>query len=113
MRSILIATACVAMFACLGLAETFNGKLIDASCVAQQKASDSCAPTDSTTMYALDVSGKVYKLDDTGNGKAADAIKNQANRQANPDSTKKTVVAAKVNGTLDGDVIKVDTIEVR
>ena len=113
MRSILIATASIAVFAGLCLAETFTGKLVDASCAAQQKASSSCTPTDSTTMYAIDVSGKIYKLDDTGNAKAADAIKNQANRQSNPDSTKKADLTARVSGTVDGDVIKVDTIEVR
>jgi hypothetical protein len=112
MRSILIATACVAVFAGLCLAETFTGKLVDASCVAQ-KASTSCTPTDSTTMYAIDISGKIYKLDDSGNTKAADALKNQANRESNPDATKKAAPTARVSGTLDGDVIKVETIEVR
>jgi hypothetical protein len=113
MRSILIATACVAVFAGLCLAETFTGKLIDASCAAQQKGTTSCSPTDSTTMYAIDVSGKVYKLDDSGNAKVADALKNQANRDANPDATKKAALTARINGTLDGDVLKVDTVEVR
>jgi hypothetical protein len=113
MRTILIATGCVAVFAGLCLAETFNGKLIDASCATQQQASSSCTPTASTTMYAIDVSGKIYKLDDSGNAKAADAMKNQANRESNPDSTKKTAVTARVNGTLEGEIIKVETIEVR
>jgi hypothetical protein len=112
MRSILIATASVALFAGLCLAETFTGKLVDASCVAQKTAT-SCAPTDSTTMYAIDVSGKIYRLDDSGNTKAADAIKNQANRESSPDSAKKAERTARVSGTLDGDVIKVETIEVR
>jgi hypothetical protein len=64
-------------------------------------------------MYAIDVSGKIYKLDDSGNTKAADAIKNQANRESSPDSAKKAERTARVSGTLDGDVIKVETIEVR
>jgi hypothetical protein len=64
-------------------------------------------------MYAIEVSGKVYKLDDTGNAKAADAIKNQANRESNPGSAKKSGFTASVHGTLQGEVIKVESIEVR
>jgi hypothetical protein len=113
MRSILIATACIVVFAGLSLADTFSGKLIDATCVAQQQPAASCSATASTTAYAIDVSGKIYKLDDTGNAKAADALKNQANRESNPNSTEKSATMARVKGTLEGDVIKVESIEVR
>lgn len=114
MRSILTTTACVLLFAGLCLAETFNGKLIDASCANQQQtATAACNPTSSTTAFALDVSGKMYRLDDTGNAKAAEALKSQANRESNPDSAEKAAVTARVKGTLEGDIIKVETIQVR
>jgi len=114
MRSILTATACVALFAGLGLAETFTGRLIDASCAEGQRSASACAPTASTTSYAIVVSGKMYALDDNGNAKAAAALKDRADRMADPNSTEKSgAVVAKVDGTLDGNTLKVDTIEVQ
>lgn len=113
MRSILVTIACGFVFAGLCLAETFNGKLIDASCASQQQSTATCAPTSSTTAFALEVSGKLYKLDDTGNSKAAEALKSQANRESNPDSAQQAAVTARVRGTLEGDILKVEAIQVR
>src|SRR5215467_8464311 len=86
----------------LALAETWSGKLIDASCADPQK-SEACVPTASTTAFAIHARGKVLKLDEAGNTKAADAMKNKANRQ----------ISATVQGTLSEDTIKVDSIELR
>jgi hypothetical protein len=113
MRSILIATASIAIFAGLCLAETFNGKLIDASCADQQQSAGSCAPTASTTAFAIDVSGKVYRLDDDGNAKAMAALKDRADRMADPNATPKTDVRARIKGTLEGATLKVESIEVQ
>jgi hypothetical protein len=113
MRSILTATACMALFAGLGLAETFTGRLIDTSCVEGQRSASACAPTASTAAFAIVVSGKMYALDDNGNAKAAAALKDRADRMADPNSTAKSAVIAKVDGTLDGNTLKVDTIEVQ
>ena len=66
------------MFAAMGYAENWTGKLIDASCHdrSQQNPADSkqnsdlasCAATASTTSFAIQTSdGKVYKLDASGN----------------------------------------------
>ena len=112
MRSILIATACAVLFAAVCLAETFKGKLIDASC-AEQQAAGTCSPTPSTTSYAIDVSGKVYRLDSDGNAKAAEAVKNRADRASDPSALAKTDIRATVKGTLDGSTLKVESIEVQ
>jgi len=114
MRRILTATACVALFAGLCLAETFTGKLIDASCAEQQQSATACTPNASTTAYAIEVAGKMYKLDADGNAKAADALKNRADRAADPDAAAKSEgVKARVKGTLEGSTLKVDSIEVQ
>jgi hypothetical protein len=114
MRSILTATALVALFAALGLAESFSGRLIDASCAEQERAAAACTPTSSTTAFAVQVSaGKIYKLDADGNAKAAEALKNRADRQAEPNATQKSAIVARVNGTLEGNTIKVESIEVQ
>jgi len=115
MRRLLTCCAFVAVFTGLALAENWTGKLVDASCAAdQQKAATSCDPTSSTTAFAIVVSGKAYKLDDAGNTKAAEAMKNRADRSTNPNAPPTTTVTAKVTGTKDGDnTLKVETIEVQ
>jgi len=97
----------------MAFAETFTGRLIDASCYDQHKSAAKCDPTSSTMSFAVLVSGKAYKLDDTGNSKAAEALKSRADRSAEP--TKPTTqVMARVTGTKDGDgVLKVESIEVQ
>jgi hypothetical protein len=103
------------VFAAMGYAENWTGKLIDASChdKSQQNPADSkqnsdlatCAATASTTSFAIQTSdGKVYKLDASGNAKASTALK------GNPDNKSAT---ATVSGTMDGQTVKVDSISVR
>jgi hypothetical protein len=105
--------ASVAFFSALALAETWSGKLFDAVCMEQQKGMQVCSPTATTTAFLILVDGKSFKLDDTGNTKAAEALKNRADRTA-PGSPEITPdVTAKVSGTKDGEIIKVDTIEVK
>jgi len=87
---------------------TLTGYLIDNNCAAG-KASDpsthstSCALMDSCEKsgYAVIADKKVYKLDDKGNDGAEDILKN----------TKATKgVRVTVEGTIDGDTIKVTKI---
>jgi hypothetical protein len=103
------------MFAAMGFAENWTGKLIDASCHdrSQQTPADSkqnsdlasCAATASTTSFAIQTSdGKVYKLDASGNAKASTALK------GNPDNKNAT---ATVSGKMDGQTVKVDSISVQ
>ena len=103
------------MFATMGFAENLTGKLIDAAChdKSQQNPANStqkndlaaCPASASTTSFAIQTSdGKVYKLDASGNAKAATAVK------GNPDNKNAT---ATVSGTAQGDMVKVDSLSVR
>ena len=117
MRRILTVCAFVAAFSALALAETWTGRLVDATCADQQQShsATSCNPTSSTTMFAIVVAGgHTYKLDDAGNTKAMDSLKSRADRSANPNMPANGPVSAKVTGTKEGDnILKVDSIEVQ
>src|SRR3982074_2578913 len=87
MRRILTLCACLAVFSALALAESWTGRLVDASCQDQQKgaaAAAPCDPTPYTTAFAIVASGHAYKLDDAGNTKAVEALKGRADRSADP-----------------------------
>ncbi len=118
MFRMIAASAVLFIGSALAYGETFTGRLVDANCSAQQQSgSDStCAPTSSTSAFALQVSGKMLRLDADGNRKAADAIKasgNSADRAKDPDAAKSGQVMASVQGTLNGDEIKVDTVTIQ
>ena len=115
MRTIAKLGLALGMFAAVGYAENWTGKLIDASCNdrSQQNPAESkqnsdlasCAATASTTSFAIQTSdGKIYKLDASGNAKASTALK------GNPDNKNAT---ATVSGTMDGQTVKVDSISVK
>jgi hypothetical protein len=102
------------VFAALGYAENWTGKLIDAACHDQQKPaagekdkSDlaACEASASTTLFAIQTAdGKVYKLDAAGNAKASTALKgNPANKAP----------SAEISGSMEGQTVKVDSISVR
>ena len=113
MRNVLTIIALLGIFAALGCAETWNGKLLDASCIDQQKSA-SCDPTASTVTFSLNVSGKNYKLDDAGNAKAVEALKARSeSAKGAGGAAASAAVNAKVNGTLEGEVIKVEAIQVQ
>ena len=90
---------------------TLNGYLVDNMCAAS-KATDpkfadwvkthptSCALMESCEKggYAVFADKKVYKLDDAGNAGAEDVLKNTKSTKG---------VHVKVEGTVDGDTIKV------
>jgi len=115
MKTIATLGLALGVFAGLGYAEDWTGKLIDASCHdrSQQNPADSkenrdlasCAATASTTSFAIQTSdGKVYKLDASGNAKASTALKgNPANKAP----------SATISGSMDGQLVKVDSISVR
>jgi hypothetical protein len=113
MRSIFRIAALTAVFTALACAESWSGRLLDAACVDQQKSA-TCDPTSSTVSFALSVSGKNYKLDDAGNAKAVEALKarDQGQKGAGAASAG-TAITAKVSGALEGEVIKVDQIQVQ
>lgn len=116
MRRLLILTTFIGLFAVLGLAESYAGKLIDASCLDKPSPTVAgCQPSSATSTFALvDNSQKVYKLDQKGNTKAADALKNRADRSADPNATSKgDVVVAKITGTMNDSIITVEAIEIQ
>jgi hypothetical protein len=112
MRRILLAVTLFGVFSMCALAETFSGKLLDASCYDQEKKVDSCDATGNTTAFALEVSGTVYKLDTAGNAKASAAIKNRADR-SDPSKPQPKGIMAKVDGTDKSGVITVQSIAVQ
>jgi len=110
MRRILTFCACGVVFGILAFGETLTGRLLDASCYDQQKSAATCDPTASTTTFAILVSGKAFKLDD--GGKVAEALKSRADRSTDPNKPGSQIMA-KVTGTKEGNMVKVEAIEVQ
>ena len=112
MRRILPILALLGAFSMLALAESYSGTLLDSACYDQQKKASACAATPSTTSFALDAQGMVYKLDRNGNTKAAEALKSRADRSKGnqPPSGQ---ITAKVSGTEKGGTITVESIDVQ
>ncbi len=108
--------ALLAVFSGLALAESWQGKLLDATCFDQQKSATTCDATSTTTTFALFVSNQAYKLDAAGNSKAVEAMKSRADRSSDPDKAKvpSTQVVARITGTKDGDgTIKVESVDIQ
>lgn len=101
------------VFSMLALAESWSGKLLDANCYDQEKKASACNATSATTAFALEATGKVFKLDAEGNSKASAALKNRADRAADPAKPESKEVMAQVTGTEKDGTITVDTIDVR
>jgi hypothetical protein len=113
MQRILSLMAFSAVFSVLALADSWSGRLIDANCYTQQKKADACDATSTTAAFALEVSGKVFKLDAAGNSKASTALKSRADRAADPNKPQSTQVMAKVDGTEKSGTIAVESIDVQ
>ena len=113
MVRVLTICALGAALATFAFAETFNGKLVDAACYDQNKGAAPCTPSATTASFALVVSSQVYKLDDAGNAKAAEAVRSRADRSADPTKQMSSEIKAKVTGTKSGgDILKVEKIDV-
>jgi hypothetical protein len=113
MRRILTIAVPVAFFAMLAFAESWSGTLLDATCMDTQKNVKACSATPATTAFLLQVDGKTYKLDETGNTKAAQGLKSRADRTEPNAPPTTSQISAKVSGTIEGDIIKVESIEVQ
>ena len=114
MRRIVPFSALLVIFSGLALAESWQGRLLDATCFDQQKNATACDATGTTTMFSLYVSNKAYKLDDAGNAKAVEAMKSRADRSSDPSKPLTTTVMAKITGSKeDQDILKVETVEVQ
>jgi len=88
-------------------AADFTGTVVDVMCRGKDLASHTrdCAITCSRSGYGLvTTDGKFLKFDEGGNAQALVALKKSA---------KEKDLKAKVTGTLDGDVLKVEAIEIQ
>jgi hypothetical protein len=88
-------------------AESWTGTVVDVMCKGKDLANHTtkCAVNCAKGGYGLVLpDGKFVKFDETGNAKALAALKA---------TSKEKDIKAKVSGSLDGEVIKVDSIQVQ
>ncbi|MDQ2950507.1 MAG: hypothetical protein M3Y27_31985 [Acidobacteriota bacterium] len=95
-----------ALFSAAAFAETWTGTVVDVMCHGKDLATHSkkCAtsPNCSKSGYGLvTADGKFVKFDEAGNAKALAALKA---------TEKEKDLKATVTGTMDGDIIKVDSV---
>ncbi len=103
MKKILFAFS---LFSIAAFAETWSGTVVDVACHGKDLATHAkkCAIACSKSGYGLvTAEGKFVKFDESGNAKALEAIKA---------TTKDKDLKASVSGTMDGDVIKVESISI-
>jgi len=123
------------MGAAFAYADSWTGKLLDASCYDRmkddkdaQKSEQACVATPQSTSFVLMSSGKAYRLDAAGNTKAAAAMKNHAERSApnqaaqpggaqpganQPGANLTRDVSARVEGNETAGTITVTTIDLQ
>jgi hypothetical protein len=88
-------------------AETFSGTVVDVMCRGKDLASHTreCALTCSKSGYALvTADGKFLKFDEAGNARTLSLLKKLS---------KEKDLKAKVSGTVNTDVLKVESIEIQ
>jgi hypothetical protein len=93
------------LFSAAAFAETWNGTLVDVMCKNKDLAGHTtkCAIGCAKSGYGLVLSdGKFVKFDETGNSKALAVLKA---------TSKEKELKAKVTGTLDGDTVQVESVE--
>jgi len=107
MKRMLLLSAGISLFSIGAFAESWNGTLVDVMCKGKDLASHStkCAVSCAKGGYGLVLSdGKFVKFDEAGNAKALTTLKS---------TSKEKDLKAKVSGTLDGDTVKVESIELQ
>jgi hypothetical protein len=96
----------IALFtAALASAETFSGTVVDVMCKGKDLAGHtrSCALDCAKSGFGLvEADGKFLKFDESGNARTLTMLKK---------SSKEKDLKVKVTGTVDGDVIKVQSVE--
>jgi hypothetical protein len=113
MKKVLSVLALAAALSITAFADDWTGNLVDAVCSEQKEKTVPCDANGSTTTFALDVTGKLYKLDPAGNTKAAAALKYRAAPVPDASGNLPTVVKAKITGTEGGGIIVVETISLQ
>jgi hypothetical protein len=107
MKRLLFISGAILVGSGLLAAETWTGTIVDVMCKNSDLASHTskCAVECSKGGYGLVLGdGKFVKFNETGNAKALTALKA---------TTKEKDLKAKVTGTLQGDIIKVQAIEIQ
>ncbi len=107
----------------MAFADSWTGKLLDASCYdrshdsKQSPSAESCTATSQSSAFVLESQGKVFRLDAAGNTRAAAAIRSRADRtapgQATPGQSALRDVMAKVDGNEAAGTITVTAIDVQ
>ena len=93
-----------ALFSAAAFAESWTGTVVDVNCHGKDLATHStkCAVSCAKSGYGLvTADGKFVKFDETGNSKALAALKA---------TQKEKDLKATITGTMDGDVIKVESV---
>jgi hypothetical protein len=106
MKKLAIFAAAASLLSVTAFAETFSGTVVDVMCKGKDLASHTkkCALGCAKGGYALVTSdGKFMKFDEAGNAKALAALKA---------TSKDSDLKAKVDGTLDGEVLQVSSIAI-
>jgi hypothetical protein len=111
MRQILTIVASVVLFTFPALADEWDGQLVDANCTNQRGGASACDPSSDTTAFGLVMAGKAYLFDSKGNHKAAEAMKDRAERSAASNEKLPTHVNATVMGEGRGKTILVKSID--
>jgi len=104
MKKILVAAS---LFAGLSFAGTLSGTLTDVMCKDKDVAGHTkqCALACAKSGFGLvTAEGKFLKFDEAGNAKALAALKA---------TSKDKDLKAKVSGTVEGDLVKVETVEIQ
>jgi hypothetical protein len=107
MRKLFLITAALGTAIVATAAESWTGTVVDVMCKGKDLANHTakCAVSCAKGGYGLVLpDGKFVKFDESGNAKALAALKATA---------KEKDIKARVTGSLDGEVIKVDAIQIQ
>src|SRR5438874_6695611 len=107
MKRILLLTAAVSLLSIGAFAESWSGTLVDVMCKGKDLAGHTtkCAVGCAKSGYGLVLAdGKFVKFDEAGNAKALKALKA---------ATKEKDLKAKVSGTMDGDTVQVESVDLQ
>jgi hypothetical protein len=106
MKRLAILTAAASLLSVAAFAETWNGTLVDVMCKDKDIAGHTkkCAVGCAKSGFGLVTGdGKFVKFDEAGNAKALAALKA---------TDKEKDLKAKVEGSLDGDIVQVSSISI-
>src|SRR3989442_5299197 len=107
MKKLAILTVAAWMLSVAAFAETLNGTLVDVMCKDKDLAGHTtkCELGCAKSGFGLVLGdGKLVKFDEAGNAKALAALKA---------TSKEKDLKAKVTGTMDGDTVQVQSIEIQ